>query len=59
VMLRESMIRIALILVLLVIATYIIYKFFPKIKLFLIRLIKSPFIFILLKNLIRFIMRRF
>ncbi len=58
-MLRESMIRIALILVLLVIATYIIYKFFPKIKLFLIRLIKSPFIFILLKNLIRFIMRRF
>jgi len=57
--LRESMIRIALILVLLVIATYIIYKFFPKIKLFLIRLIKSPFIFILLKNLIRFIMRRF
>jgi len=59
VILRESMIRIALILVLLVIATYIIYKFFPKIKLFLIRLIKSPFIFILLKNLIRFIMRRF
>ena len=53
------MIRIVLILVLLVISIYIIYKFFPKLKLLLIKILKSPFIFILLKNLIRFILKRF
>jgi hypothetical protein len=53
------MIRIVLILVLLVISIYIIYKFFPKLKLLLLRVIKSPFIFLIIKNLIRLILRRF
>ena len=53
------MIRPILILALLVIIFYIAYKFFPKLKVFLLRVIKSPFIFIILKNLIRLLLRKF
>ena len=53
------MIRPILILALLFITFYIAYKFFPKLKVFLLRVIKSPFIFIILKNLIRLLLRRF
>ena len=53
------MIRIILILALLVIAFYIMYKIFPKLKVFLLRLIKSPFIFLILKNLIKVLLRKF
>jgi len=53
------MIRIVLIVALLVIAFYIIYKIFPKLKVFLVRLLKSPFIFVILKNLIRLLLKKF
>jgi hypothetical protein len=53
------MIRIILLVILIVIVMYVIYKLFPKLKLFLVRLIKSPFIFIILKNLIKLLFRKF
>ena len=53
------MIRLILILAILFIAFYILHKFYPKIKLFLLRLIKSPFIFLILKNLIKVLLRKF
>ena len=53
------MIRLVLILLIIFITIYIIYKYFPKIRLLLNKILKSPFIFIILKNLIRLIMRKF
>ena len=53
------MIRLVFILLIIFIAIYIIYKYFPKIRLLLNKVLKSPFIFIILRNLIRLIMRRF
>ena len=53
------MIRLLFILLIIFITIYIIYKYFPKIRLLLNKVLKSPFIFIILRNLIRLIMRRF
>ena len=53
------MIRIILLVILIVIVMYVICKLFPKLKLFLVRLIKSPFIFIILKKLIKLLFRKF
>ena len=53
------MIRIILLVILIVIVMYVICKLFPKLKLILIRVIKSPFIFIILKNLIKLLFRKF
>jgi len=53
------MIRLILIVALLFIVFYIIYKISPKLKVFLLKLIKSPFVFIILKNLIRVLLKKF
>lgn len=53
------MIRLVFILLIIFITIYIIYKYFPKIRVLLNKVLKSPFIFIILRNLIRLIMRRF
>ena len=53
------MIRLIFILLIIFIAFYIIYKYYPKIRLLLNKVLKNPFIFIILRNLIRLIMRRF
>jgi len=53
------MIRIILIVILFVIVFYVIFKLFPKLKVFFLRVLKSPFILIILRNLIRLLLRKF
>ena len=53
------MLRIIIILFIILIIFYISLKFAPKVKLFVKKIIKSPFIFIIIRNLIKFIIRRF
>lgn len=53
------MVKVIIIIFIIFLLFYIILKLYPKFKLIIKKIINSPFIFIIIKNLIKLILRRF